>query len=79
MVEGEQWGQRRGPLKGERKGLLEGMELGLELKCGSAGLELMNMVRAIPTVDINLEEIKNLIRKAGSVDELRGFLGKGIS
>jgi hypothetical protein len=28
--------------KGERKGLIEGIELGLELKYGAAGLELMD-------------------------------------
>ncbi|WP_420264419.1 hypothetical protein [Candidatus Magnetominusculus dajiuhuensis] len=59
------------------EGLLEGIELGLELKYGAAGLELMNMVRVMSTVD-KLEEFKNLIRKAGSVDDLKGFLGKSV-
>ncbi|WP_420266262.1 hypothetical protein [Candidatus Magnetominusculus dajiuhuensis] len=73
MIEGkEKW-----TLEGKRKGLLEGIELGLELKYGSAGLELMGMVRAIPTVD-KLEEFKNLIRKAGSLDELRGVFENSI-
>ncbi|MBF0486693.1 MAG: hypothetical protein HQK98_00895 [Nitrospirae bacterium] len=63
--------------EGKEAGLLEGIELGLELKYGSAGLELMNMVRAIPTVN-KLEEFKNLIKKAGSVDELRGFWGRSV-
>ena len=72
-----QEGRVEGLLEGERKGLLEGIELGLELKYGSAGLELMNMVRAISTVD-KLEEFKNLIKKAGSGDELRGFLGRSV-
>ncbi|KWT87413.1 hypothetical protein [Candidatus Magnetominusculus xianensis] len=66
-------GRERGLLEGEQRGI-EGM---LELKFGSAGLELMNMVRAIPTVD-KLEEFKNLIKKAGSVDELRVVLGRSV-
>ncbi|WP_420267040.1 hypothetical protein [Candidatus Magnetominusculus dajiuhuensis] len=70
-------GEQQGLLKGQRKGLLEGIELGLELKYGSAGLELMDMVRVIDSLD-KIEEFKNLIRKAGSVDELKDFLGKGI-
>jgi hypothetical protein len=70
-------GERKGLFEGKREGLLEGIEGMLELKYGSAGLELMNMVRAIPTVD-KLEEFKNLIKKAGSVDELKGFWGKSI-
>ncbi|MBF0320644.1 MAG: hypothetical protein HQL01_12665 [Nitrospirae bacterium] len=65
-------GKQKGLLEGKQRGLLEGIELGLELKYGSAGLELMDMVRAISTVD-KLEEFKNLIRKAGSLDELRGY------
>lgn len=73
--EGRVEGLLEGEQRGERKGLLEGIELGLELKYGSAGLELMNMVRAIPTVD-KLEEFKNLIKKAGSVDDLKEFFGR---
>ncbi|MBF0458751.1 MAG: hypothetical protein HQK99_12755 [Nitrospirae bacterium] len=73
-------GQRKGLLEGQRKGLLEGERVGiiegmLELKYGSAGLELMSLVRIMPTVD-KLEEFKNLIKKAGSLDELREFLGQ---
>ncbi|MEO5360185.1 MAG: hypothetical protein H7843_07010 [Nitrospirota bacterium] len=74
-IEGNEEGKQEGLLAGERKGLLEGIELGLELKFGSAGLELMNMVRAIPTVD-KLEGFKNLIKKADSADELKGFFGE---
>ncbi|MBF0465585.1 MAG: hypothetical protein HQK88_03120 [Nitrospirae bacterium] len=76
-LEGLLEGERKGLLEGERKGLLEGIELGLELKFGSAGLELMNTVKAMNTID-KLEEFKNYIKKAGSVDELKEFLGKNI-
>ncbi|KWT74995.1 hypothetical protein [Candidatus Magnetominusculus xianensis] len=81
LLEGERRGllegERKGLFEGRREGLLEGIEGMLELKYASAGLELMNMVRAIPTVD-KLEEFKNLIKKAGSVDELRGFLTRSL-
>ncbi|MBF0464265.1 MAG: hypothetical protein HQK88_05200 [Nitrospirae bacterium] len=66
-------GKREGLFEGKREGLFEGIELGLELKFGIAGLELMNMVKAVNTVD-KLEEFKNLIKKASSVDELKEFL-----
>ncbi|MEO5355723.1 MAG: hypothetical protein H7844_00285 [Nitrospirae bacterium YQR-1] len=70
-------GQQKGLFEGKRDGLLEGIELGLELKYGSAGLELMNMVKALNTID-KLEEFKNFIKKAGSVDELKEFLTCGM-
>ncbi|MBF0553273.1 MAG: hypothetical protein HQK96_01805 [Nitrospirae bacterium] len=72
-----QEGLSDGEQRGKREGLLEGIEGMLELKYASAGLELMNMVRAIGSID-KLEEFKNLIKKAGSVDELMGFLGNSI-
>ncbi|MEO5358259.1 MAG: hypothetical protein H7844_13325 [Nitrospirae bacterium YQR-1] len=68
---------QEGLLEGKQEGLLEAIELGLELKFSIAGLELMNMVRAISTID-KLEEFKNLIRKAGSLDELKEFLGSAV-
>ncbi|MBF0517771.1 MAG: hypothetical protein HQK97_11765 [Nitrospirae bacterium] len=81
MVEGQRRGllegQRRGLLEGQRRGLLEGIELGLELKYGSAGVELMSKVRIMHALD-ELEEFKSLIKKAGSVDELKEFLGKCV-
>ncbi|MBF0617866.1 MAG: hypothetical protein HQK88_13755, partial [Nitrospirae bacterium] len=45
------------------------------LKYSFAGLELMNIVRAINTID-KLEDFKNLIKKADSIDELKEFLGR---
>ncbi|MBF0536461.1 MAG: hypothetical protein HQK90_15815 [Nitrospirae bacterium] len=75
--EGKLEGLLEGELRGKREGLLEGIELGLELKYGLAGLELMNMVRAMNTVD-QLENFKNLIKNSGSVDELKEFLGKNV-
>ncbi|MBF0555185.1 MAG: hypothetical protein HQK96_11630 [Nitrospirae bacterium] len=77
LLEGEQRGQRKWLLEGKREGLLEGIELGLELKYGSAGVALMDTVRVLPTVD-KLDDFKNLIRKAASVDELKEFLTKNV-
>ncbi|MBF0553092.1 MAG: hypothetical protein HQK96_00885 [Nitrospirae bacterium] len=71
LLEGEQRGQRKWLLEGKREGLLEGIELGLELKYGSAGVALMGQVRAVDSL-AKLEEFKNLIKKAGSLDELKG-------
>lgn len=57
--------------------MFEGIEGMLELKFGINGLGLMNIVRAINTLD-KLEEFKNFIKKAASVDELKEFLGKNV-
>ncbi|MEO5361648.1 MAG: hypothetical protein H7843_14595 [Nitrospirota bacterium] len=77
LAEGQRKGLLEGQREGKREGLLEGIELGLELKYGSSGLELMDMARVVDSVD-KLEALKNLIKKAGSLDELRGFLRENI-
>ncbi|MEO5356740.1 MAG: hypothetical protein H7844_05505 [Nitrospirae bacterium YQR-1] len=77
LLEGERKGLLEGKIEGKLEGLLEAIELGLELKFGLIGLELMNMVRAISTV-VKLEEFKNLIKKADSTDELKEFLTKNV-
>ncbi|MBF0554027.1 MAG: hypothetical protein HQK96_05640 [Nitrospirae bacterium] len=80
MLEGVEKGIKkgieRGLLEGNRKGLLEGIEGMLELKYGSAGLELMDMLRVVDSID-KLVEFKNLIKKADSPDELKEFLWDG--
>ncbi|MBF0464250.1 MAG: hypothetical protein HQK94_04095 [Nitrospirae bacterium] len=70
-------GKQEGLFEGKRQGLLEGIELGLELKFGLAGLDLMNIVRAVNTLD-KLEEFKNLIKTASSVEALKEFLSKSV-
>ncbi|MBF0552988.1 MAG: Yae1 family protein, partial [Nitrospirae bacterium] len=75
--EGLSDGELKGLSEGKLEGLFEGIELGLELKYGTAGLELMTRARAITTID-KLEEFKNLIKKAASVDELKGFLDNSV-
>ncbi|KWT82791.1 hypothetical protein [Candidatus Magnetominusculus xianensis] len=77
LAKGQRKGLLEGQREGKREGLLEGIELGLELKYGSSGLELMDMARVVDSID-KLEAFKNLIKKAGSLDELRGFLRENI-
>ncbi|MBF0519624.1 MAG: Yae1 family protein [Nitrospirae bacterium] len=77
MKEGLFKGKQEGLIEGKQEGLFEGIELGLELKFGQSGLELMSVVRAINSLD-KLEELKNLIKKASSVDELKMFLANSI-
>ncbi|KWT91764.1 hypothetical protein ASN18_0754 [Candidatus Magnetominusculus xianensis] len=67
-------GREQGIILGKLEGLLEGIEGMLELKYGSDGLELMGIVRAVDNID-KLEEMKNFIKKAGSLDELKVFCG----
>jgi predicted transposase YdaD len=74
LLEGERLGELRGERRGERLGVVEGM---LELKYGSSGLELMDMVRIIDAAG-KLEEFKGLIRSADSPDTLKEFLEKNI-
>ncbi|MBF0515550.1 MAG: Yae1 family protein [Nitrospirae bacterium] len=74
--EGSKDGKRQGLTEGRREGLFEGIELGLELKYGSAGLELMPLVRSITTID-KLEALKSLIKTSGSVDEF--FSARGVT
>ncbi|MBF0592089.1 MAG: hypothetical protein HQL02_08380 [Nitrospirae bacterium] len=70
-------GERKGLLEGERKGLLEGIcegiEVALEIKYGSNGLELMDMVRNIDTLE-KLNQLKVIIKKSDTVDEVRSNL-----
>ncbi|MEO5360497.1 MAG: hypothetical protein H7843_08615 [Nitrospirota bacterium] len=70
-------GQRKGLLEGRREGLLEGIELGLELKYGASGLVLIDMVRTVDSIE-KLEYLKNLIKKADSLGELREFFRENI-
>ncbi|MBF0459608.1 MAG: hypothetical protein HQK99_17105 [Nitrospirae bacterium] len=75
VVEGERRGVVEGERRGERLGVIEGM---LELKYGSFGLELMDIVRIIDAAGKSgkLDEFKNLIRKSDSLDILKEFLEK---
>ena len=53
-----------------RRGLLEGIELGLELKFGNEGLEVMPEVSRIEDIEI-LKSIRDSIKRITSLQELR--------
>ena len=65
-----QEGQQRGIQQGMRQGLLSGITLGLELKFGSAGLQLLPEIREIENVE-RLEAIAQAIKTVSTLDELR--------
>ncbi|MBF0537947.1 MAG: hypothetical protein HQL03_06805 [Nitrospirae bacterium] len=67
-------GKLEGNLEGELKGELKGM---LDIKYGSEGLALMDMVRTIERID-KLDEFRELIRKSTSVAELRSYLDSNV-
>ncbi|MBF0317039.1 MAG: transposase, partial [Nitrospirae bacterium] len=62
-----------GEIKGKAEGLLEGIEAILEIKYGSNGLELMDMIRNIGTLE-KLSQLKVIIKKSDTVDEVRASL-----
>ncbi len=53
-----------------RQGLLSGITLGLDLKFGSAGLQLLPEIREIENVE-RLEAIAEAIKTVSTLDELR--------
>jgi predicted transposase YdaD len=62
-------GMSKGMVKGKNEGLHEAIELGLELKFGNTGLQLMNRIRPIHDI-VKLEAIKETIRKAVNLHEV---------
>jgi hypothetical protein len=53
-----------------RQGLLEGIELGLELKFGNEGLEVMPEVSRIEDIEV-LKSVRDSIKRITSLQELR--------
>lgn len=70
LQEGQQLGIQQGLQQGMRQGLLSGITLGLELKFGSAGLQLLPEIREIKNVEL-LEAIAEAIKTVSTLDELR--------
>ncbi len=70
LNKGRQEGLQEGRQEGLREGLLAAIELGLELKFGSSGLELMPEISQIQDVDV-LRAIQEALRIINSLDELR--------
>lgn len=56
-----------------RQGLLEGIELGLELKFGNEGLQLLPEVTQIEDLEI-LKTVRDAIRRVTTLQELRTVL-----
>ncbi|RUT02820.1 hypothetical protein DSM106972_057400 [Dulcicalothrix desertica PCC 7102] len=74
---GEQRGEERGKVigeqRGEQRGIISAIELGLDLKFGAEGLELMEPVSQI--ADLNkLKTIRDAIKNAQTLDELRQLI-----
>jgi len=53
-----------------RQGLLEGIELGLELKFGNKGLEVMPEISQIEDIEV-LKSVRDSIKRIASLQELR--------
>ena len=71
--EGREEGRQEGLQKGLQKGLLVGaIELGLELKFGPEGLELLPEIYPIRDLEV-LSAIKEGIKKAQNIAELRSY------
>ncbi|MBF0337900.1 MAG: hypothetical protein HQL05_08710 [Nitrospirae bacterium] len=66
-------GKQEGLLEGKREGLLEGMEMALEIKYGAMGLELMELVKKVDTLE-KLNRLKVLIKRSDTIDEVRANL-----
>ncbi|MGI2905184.1 Rpn family recombination-promoting nuclease/putative transposase [Tolypothrix sp. VBCCA 56010] len=65
-----QQGEIRGETRGETRGLLSAIELGLELKFGSQGLQLMPEISQITDLDV-LRAIREGLRTMNSLEEIR--------
>ena len=65
LQEGEQKGEQR-----LRKGLLSGIELGLKLRFGEAGLQLLPEIRDLEAVE-QLEAIQAALAADSTLEELR--------
>jgi hypothetical protein len=63
-------GKREGLLEGKREGLLRALALGLKLKFGAEGLQLMPAIQAITEIQ-KLEALCDALEKAISVEEIR--------
>lgn len=65
--------EERGEQRGEQRGIIGAIELGLDLKFGAEGLELMQPVSQIADLD-KLKTIRDAIKNAQTLDELRQLI-----
>ncbi|MGB9594632.1 MAG: hypothetical protein ACPL7B_00015 [Candidatus Poribacteria bacterium] len=73
LHKGLQEGLHKGLQEGKREGLQEAIALGLEIKFGVESLKLMDKVNKIKSIT-KLERVKETIRKANSIDEVKNIL-----
>lgn len=66
-------GEKRGEERGEKRGILSSIELGLEVKFGSEGLQLMPEIAQISDLD-KLKVIQRGILTVNTLDELRQLI-----
>ncbi|HAO22236.1 MAG TPA: hypothetical protein DCQ37_18280 [Desulfobacteraceae bacterium] len=71
---GIQQGVQQGVQYGIRNGLVEAIELGLSLKFGDEGLKIIPLILDIHDCE-RLRSIKNAIRTAENLSELRAIIG----
>lgn len=71
--EGIEQGIERGREQGRWEGLQQGIEVALELKFGTAGLELLPLVQAEQRVEV-LRAVQRAIRTARTLAEVRELL-----
>jgi hypothetical protein len=68
--------ERHGMERGKREGLLEGITLGLKLRFGAEGLQLLPKVQSVGEVD-RLQAILKAIETAADLEELRRLCEEG--
>ena len=73
LEQGLERGREEGREEGRRIGLQEAIELALELKFGDQGLLLVPRIRDISSIE-KLEQIKNTLRKADTLDQIASLL-----
>ena len=73
VEQGIRQGVEQGVWQGIREGLLEAIELGLSLKFGDGSLTMMSQIRHIQDSE-RLRSIKNMIRAAEDISELRAAI-----
>ncbi|KWT87093.1 hypothetical protein [Candidatus Magnetominusculus xianensis] len=73
--EGREDGRTEGRRQGLKDGLIEAIELAVELKFGAQTIKLIDGIKSINDID-RLHQIKELIRRASSIDEVISELGR---
>jgi flagellar biosynthesis/type III secretory pathway protein FliH len=73
IQQGVQQGLQQGVQQGIREGLTEAIELGLSLKFGDKGLEIMPLIQIIQDCE-RLRKIKNAIKTVKDLSELKTII-----